>query len=143
MNDFDLSANRLEERKRYYNIWQRYKNNELLEGEDDNIAGLMALHKDWYGYWDSTDFEREFNLHIDELNPFLHITFDSVIMNQINNSDPEQARDTYNKLTAGGDSHLEAIHKMVDIFLSEYWEIMRYRKKFNLKRYTRKLKELK
>lgn len=29
-------------------IWQRYQNNEELNGEENNLAGLMALHKDWY-----------------------------------------------------------------------------------------------
>jgi hypothetical protein len=64
-------------------------------------------------------------------------------MNQINERNPEQARYTYNKLTARGDSHLDAIHKMALVFTEEIFPVMKYQKEFNNRRYTCKLKELK
>jgi Domain of unknown function (DUF1841) len=143
MQNLDSSALRSENRQRYYNIWQQYKANEPLEGEEKVIAELMALHKDWYHFWESTDFERTFNPETDEFNPFLHITFDTIIMNQINNKEPEQTRFSYNKLTARGDSHLGAIHKIAAVFTEEFFPVIKYQKEFNNKRYVRRLKELK
>jgi Domain of unknown function (DUF1841) len=139
MQNIDPSGNR----KRYYNIWRRYKSSEPLEGEESTIAELMALHKDWYHFWESPDFERTFDPETDEFNPFLHITFDTIVMNQIKNKEPEQIRFTYNKLTARGDSHLEAIHKIAYVFTQEFFPVMKDQKEFNNKRYIRKLKELK
>ena len=143
MQNIDLSSLRIDNRQRYYNVWHKYMNNEPLEGEESTIAELMALHKDWYHFWDSTDFEKQFNPDTDEFNPFLHIALDTVIMNQINNKAPEQTRFTYNKLTARGDSHLEAIHKIAYIFAQKFFPVMKHYKEFNNKRYIRKLKELK
>jgi Domain of unknown function (DUF1841) len=143
MGNLDLSFLRSENREHFHNIWQRYKTSESLEGEESTIAELMALHKDWYHFWESTDFKQEFSPETDEFNPFLHITLDTIIMNQINNRDPEQTRFTYNKLTARGDSHLDAIHKIAAVFVEEFFPVMKYQKEFNNKKYIRKLKELK
>jgi hypothetical protein len=139
----DLSALSSKNRERYYEIWQKYKANENLEGEESTIAGLMALHKDWYSYWESTDFKRKFDPAADEFNPFLHITFDTIIMNQINANNPQQTKFTYNKLTARGDSHLEAIHKIASVFAEEFFPVMKKEKEFNERRYNRRLKALK
>ena len=78
-----------------------------------------------------------------EFSPFAHIAFDTIVMNQINDNNPPQAKLTYNNLTMHGDSHLEAIHKIANIFLQEYWEVMKHHKVFNDKRYIDKLKRLK
>jgi hypothetical protein len=142
MQRLDPESLNLQNRKRYYEIWQKYKNKEQLEGEENTIAELMALHKDWYHFWESTDFDYKFTPDVDGFDPFLHVTMDTIIMNQINSREPEQASFTYNKLTARGDSHLEAIHKMAYMFTEEFFPVMKYGKTFNNKRYRRKLKEL-
>ncbi len=128
----------MDNRKTLCDIWQKYKKNEELVGEENNLAGLMALHKDWYEYWESPLDDSEM-----ELNPYLHIAFDTIIMNQIDSDDPQQARFTYNKLTARGCSHLEAIHEMAGVFLKEFYDMQKSGKDFNLKRYTGRLRELK
>jgi hypothetical protein len=46
MQNLDLSAPGPNNRKHYYDIWQMYKANEPLEGEESTLAELMALHKD-------------------------------------------------------------------------------------------------
>jgi hypothetical protein len=142
MQNSDLSIPKSETRKHYYKIWQKYKARETLKGEEKTIVDLMALHKDWYHFWDSTDFDREFDPDT-EINPFIHITLDNIITNQINNRKPEQANFTYNKLTARGDSHLEAIHKIAYVFALEFFPVMKEGKTFNDKRYIWKLKNLK
>ncbi len=142
MENFNAESLNFENRKHYYEIWQKYKAKEALEEEESTIAELMALHKEWYHFWESTDFDYKFTPEVDEFDPFLHIVFDTVIMNQINIRDPEQVRFTYNKLTARGDSHLEAIHKIALILTEEFFPVMKHGKEFNNKRYVRKLKEL-
>ena len=143
MQKLNLSSLSSPNREKLFNIWQAYKSGVQLEGEEKTIAELMALHEDWYHYWDSTDFDRKFDPETDQVNPFLHLSFDTIIMNQINNKDPEQARFTYNKLTARGDTHLEAVHKMSAVFVEEFFPVMKEEKEFNEKRYVRRLKDLK
>lgn len=135
INDYLLTGNN---RKMLCGIWRKYQNNEELNGEENNLAGLMALHKDWYKYWESPADDSEM-----EFNPYVHIAFDTIVMNQIDNNDPPQTRFTYNKLTARGYSHLEAIHEIARIFLKEFYIMQKSEKDFNVKRYAGRLKELK
>jgi hypothetical protein len=125
-------------RKILAEIWRKYKNNEELNAEEGNIAGLMALHKDWFHYWESPEtFDNP------DLNPYLHIAFDTIIMNQVDNNEPAQARFTYNKLTSRGVSHLETIHKMALVLTEEIFISGKSGKPLNVRRYSQKLKELK
>lgn len=78
-----------------------------------------------------------------DFNPYVHIAFDTIVMNQIDNNDPPQTRFTYNKLTAWGYSHLEAIHEIAKIFLKEFYIMQKSNKDINVKRYAGRLKELK
>ena len=143
MENLDSSLLNTYHRRKLYEIWQKYKANESLEDEESTITELMALHKDWYHFWESTDFDYKFDPNVDEFDPFFHITLDTIVMNQINQRNPEQTRFTYNKLTARGDSHLDAIHKIAAVFAEEFFPVMKHGKEFNSKRYIRKLKELK
>lgn len=132
-----------QDREKLYHIWQKFKNGEKLDGEEKIIGELMALHKEFYSYWDSTDFDYVFSPETDEVNPFLHLMLDNIVMNQITENDPPQSKFTYNKLTARGDSHLEAIHKIASVIAEEIWYIMKEKKPFNKKLYINKLKKLK
>ncbi|NLT49564.1 MAG: DUF1841 family protein [Ignavibacteria bacterium] len=143
MKEINQIPDSKENRRMYYEIWQRYKAGEELEGEEKTTAELMAQHTDWYDFWESTDFDKEFDPETNEFNPFLHLVFDTIITNQINENSPKQARFTYNKLTARGYSHLDAIHRMAGIFLEEFFPVMKYGKVFNEEAYASKLKGLK
>lgn len=142
MKDFDLSEIRELNRKKYYNIWQLVKAGETLKGEDQIIGELMKQHEEYYSEWESTDFEYEYDPET-EANPFMHIMIDTIVMNQMAKNDPRQTRLTYNKLTARGYSHLEAIHKIDLVIAEEIWEIITNRKVFNENNYITKLKKLK
>lgn len=72
----------------------------------------------------------------------MHISFDSIVVNQINSNSPKQTGFTYNKLRAQGDSHLDAIHKIASVIAENLWDIMKYGKEFNEKKYIRQLKRI-
>ncbi len=141
----DMNFNELQSisREHYYDIWQKVKAGEELEGEEKIIGKLMKQHEEFYDDWDSTNFDYQYDPDIDKVNPFLHLVMDTIVMNQITANDPPQTRFTYNKLTARGDSHLDAVHKIASVVVEEIWNIMHDKKKFDLKNFTRKLKQLK
>lgn len=76
----------------------------------------MKQHQEFYKDWDSTDFDYEYDIDT-EVNPFMHISLYSIVVNQINSKNPKQTGFTYNKLRAQGDSNLEAIHKITSVVL--------------------------
>ena len=59
MDGLNFSVQESDNRKLYYEIWQRYKSGVKLDGEENVIAELMALHKDFYQYWNSADFNKK------------------------------------------------------------------------------------
>ncbi|VAX21756.1 hypothetical protein MNBD_IGNAVI01-2198 [hydrothermal vent metagenome] len=128
-------------REQYHDIWERTNAGTLLDEEEKVIGELMKQHKEFYKDWDSTDFDYEYDIDT-EVNPFMHIALDSIVVNQINGNNPKQSRFTYNKLRARGDSHLDAIHKIASVVLENLWEIMKYRKEFNEKKYIKQLKRI-
>lgn len=142
MEHFDLNEIRSLSRESYHDTWLRVKAGKELEGEEKIIGELMRQHEEFYDDWDSTDFDHEYDPDT-EVNPFMHLVMDTIVMNQITNNDPPQTRFTYNKLTARRDSHLDAIHKISYIVAEEIWNIMHDKKAFNEKAYTTKLKKLK
>ncbi|MFA4923939.1 MAG: DUF1841 family protein [Ignavibacteriaceae bacterium] len=142
MEDFNLNEFRPLSRKNYHDIWRRVKDGKELEGEEKIIGDLMKQHVEFHAEWESTDFEYEYD-HETEVNPFMHIMIDTIVMNQVTKNDPPQTRFTYNKLTAKGYSHLEAIHKIDSVVVEEIWGIMKNGRTFDEKKYAAKLKGLK
>ncbi len=128
-------------REQYHDIWVRINAGSLLDEEEQVIGELMKQHKEFYKDWDSTDFDYEYDIDT-EVNPFMHISLDSIVVNQINSNNPKQTGFTYNKLRARGDSHLEAIHKIASVIAENIWDVMKYGKEFNEKKYIQKLKHL-
>lgn len=143
MEKFNLSEIRELSRQQCYDIWKRYNAGEPLEGEEKIIAELMYQHEEYYDAWSSTDFDYEYSPEKDAVNPFLHLAVDTIVMNQITNNDPPQTRFTYNKLTAQGYSHLEAIHKIAYVVIKEIWNIIHENRPFDEKKYVNELKKLK
>ncbi|MGD8779666.1 MAG: DUF1841 family protein [Ignavibacteria bacterium] len=143
MDGINMDEFRSFTRKEYYEIWQKVKAGEELDGEEKIIGELMEQHEEFYDDWDSTDFDYEYDPEIDEVNPFLHIMMDTIVMKQITTNDPPQTRFTYNKLTARGNSHLEAVHKIATVVANEIWNIMHEEREFDEKSYIWELKQLK
>lgn len=131
-NNF-LTEMREHSRERYYEIWQKVKAGEELEGEEKIIGELMEQHEEYYEHWDSTNFNYEYDPEKDEVNPFMHLMLDTIVMKQLTANEPKQTKFIYNKLTAQGDTHLEAIHKIAYIAAEQIWEIMQEGKEFNEK----------
>jgi hypothetical protein len=142
MENIDFSELGAISREIYYDIWQRVNASEELWGEEKIIGELMLQHKEYYDEWNSTDFDYEYDPDT-EVNPFLHIAVDTIVMNQMTQNDPPQTKLTYERLVNKGDSHLEAIHKIAAVIVEEIWYILKYKRMFDEKSYIAKLKKLK
>jgi len=127
-------------RRTLHSIWQRMKSGERLEGEEKVYAELMQLHEEYHNTWEFADVldEHEYDTETD-VDPFLHITFDAVVVGQVNEDDP---KDVYDKLRRRGDDHLETIHRIAEVFVTEFYEISRGRKPYSDERYLKQLKKI-
>jgi hypothetical protein len=130
-------------RRTLHSIWERMKSGEQLEGEERVYAELMQLHEEYHNTWEFADVldEHEYDTETG-VNPFLHITFDAVVVRQVNEDDPQGIKDVYDKLRRNGDDHLEAIHRIAEVFVTEFYEISHGRRPYTDERYLKQLREL-
>lgn len=129
-------------RRRIYEIWQKVKHNEPLEGEDKIYADLMQQHEEWHNTWEFAELLEEHEYQELDQNPFVHIAFDAVIVNQIRADEPKGINDIYNRLQQRGLSHLDALHEIGGVFVMEFYEISRGRRPYSDERYMQELRKL-
>lgn len=130
-------------RRRIYDLWQKQKRAEPLAGEERILAELMQQHEEFHNTWEFADVldEHEYNTE-SGVNPFLHITFDAIIVNQINQDEPKGISSVYERLRNKDYDLLEAIHEIAAVFVTEFYEISRGRKPFSDERYLKQLGKL-
>ena len=130
-------------RMQIYDIWNRVKSGEPLEGEEKVLGELMQAHTEYHAVWDKADklVNKKYDPETD-VNPFAHIAIDAAVVNQIEQRNPPEVRQVYNRLRAKGLSHLEAIHKIDLVFVEELWHVLKHRKPFDTARYVKKVKRL-
>ncbi|MEK7249331.1 MAG: DUF1841 family protein [Bacteroidota bacterium] len=127
-----------------FDLWTRVKLGETLEGEDKAFGDLLMQHKEYYSTWDAADklMDKEYDTET-EVNPFAHLALDAAVVNQLDNANPPQVKETYERLTLQGASHLAAIHSIAYELATEIWQAGHDRKPFNTERYARQLRRLK
>lgn len=130
-------------RLQMFDIWNRFKLGEPLEGEEKVTGELMQLHTEYHDTWDHADelTGHEFDPETD-VNPFLHVTIDAIVVNQIKQRTPPEVEQAYTRLRSKGLSHLDAIHEIDSVFVKEFWPVLKYKKPFNNTRYVKKIKRL-
>jgi len=130
-------------RRHFAAIWQKLKNHEPLEGEDKVYADLMQQHAVYHNTWEFADEleGHEYDTETD-VNPFVHIAFDAVIVNQVTLDEPRGIKNIYSRLRLKGLDHLDALHEMAGVFVTEFYEISRGRIPYSDERYLRELRKL-
>ena len=77
-----------------------------------------------------------------EYNPHLRAAFLEVVQNQLEANDPPEATEAFNRLVSQGISEKDARLYIAQAVCMEMYDIFKYRKLCNLKRYVKNLKRL-
>jgi hypothetical protein len=134
-------------REKMYELWQRAKekNFEDLGDEEQRIARIMVEHEDeFHNQFEFADltYDRDYDPET-ESNPFLHITIHSVIEAQLEQREPIEALQFYNALRKKKYSRHDAIHIVGQVLICLIFDVMKYKKPFNLELYRKLLKKYK
>ncbi|MEA3559675.1 MAG: DUF1841 family protein [Candidatus Thermoplasmatota archaeon] len=78
-----------------------------------------------------------------EYNPILHDAIHTGIEEQIENNEPEEVKETLNRLMELGYDRHETIHKIGRILIEEIYKARNNEKNFNTKHYITRLEKLK
>jgi hypothetical protein len=127
-------------RRYFFSLWQRAKKGERLEGEDKVFADLMQQHDEYHNTWEFADQLEDHEYDAVDTNPFVHIAFDAAIVNQVTANEPRGISSIYDQLRESGRDHLEAVHDMAQVFVTEFYEVSRGRIPYSDERYLSELK---
>ena len=147
MKDEALKLFRSANREHLHSLWEKAKNNELdgLGDEDRRLAEAMLLHEDeFFNAFEFADVlhDREFDPDTD-VNPFLHITIQTAVENQLAAKDPIEVFQFYNAMRKKKCSHHDTIHLIGAILVPLMFDTMKHQKPFDNDRYVSMLKKYK
>jgi len=77
-----------------------------------------------------------------EYNPYLKAAFLEVVENQLEANDPPEVREAFNRLVSQGISEEDAKLYIAQAVCVETYNILKHKRPFNLKRYTKNLRRL-
>ena len=77
-----------------------------------------------------------------ETNPFLKEAILKVVNTQINDNEPPETRETYNRLISEGHSENEAKRLIGCVISSEIFDILKKKEEFNKERFVQALSNL-
>ncbi len=128
-------------------IWRCSENNDMdgLDDEERQLARIMREHRDEYhNQFEFADvtWEHEFDPDT-ETNPFMHITFHSIVENQLKDRDPIEVFQFYNAMRKKKTSHHDTIHLIAAIAMEPFFSMMKHQLPFDNESYIRMLKRFK
>jgi hypothetical protein len=77
-----------------------------------------------------------------QVNPYLRASFLEIVNNQLKANDPPETKETFDRLVAQGLSEKDAKVCIAQAVCVETFDILKYKKPFNLKRYVKNLQRL-
>ncbi len=134
-------------REHMHKIWQAVKNGELddLNDEEKLLAEIMLAHKEEYhNDFEFADVTHERKYDPDsETNPFLHITFHSIVENQLKERDPIETYQFYNAMLRKNMARHDTIHLIGKVIANFLFRMMKNNIEFDLNDYKSILKKCK
>jgi hypothetical protein len=134
-------------RKDMYDLWESAKEGDFedLTDEEERIAKIMLDHQDeFYNQFEFADLTYDHEYDPDtEYDPFLHVTIHSTVQAQLELKDPIEAVQFYNAMRKKKYSHHDAIHLIGQILICLIFDVMKYKRPFDLETYKKLLKKYK
>ena len=134
-------------REHMHEIWQAAKNGEPdnLNDEEKLLAEIMLEHKDEYhNDFEFADITHEREYDPDsETNPFLHISFHSIVENQLKEREPIETYQFYNAMLRKKMTRHDTIHLIGRLVANFLFIMMKSNIEFDLNAYRSILKRCK
>ena len=126
-------------------VWNAAKKGltDILSEEDKLYAEAMLEHDEYHGFFDNAELLHDYQFDPqNETNPFLHVTLQVIIENQLRDEKPpKELVRFYDSMAVKGLSHHMIIHCIVMVFSPPFLECWYHHKPFNKKWYRRLLKK--
>lgn len=132
------------ERLQVHRVWQQAKRGEVPEDpEEARMAKVMKNHPQYYYFWENAgNIKAGRELDVKEANPFLHLTFETILEGQLESKEVPEVRQTLRSLVQNGMDEHEARHAVCNVLIGEIWHVLKEKREFRLDAYRSKLKKL-
>ena len=134
-------------RQEMYDLWERAKEGDFegLTDEEERISRIMLDHQDeFYNQFEFADLTYDHEYDPDtEYDPFLHVTIHSTVQAQLELKDPIEVVQFYYAMRKKKYSHHDAIHLVGQILIYLIFDVINYKRPFDLEAYRKLLKKYK
>jgi hypothetical protein len=113
-------------RRDWLTAWQRHAAQLPLTPLEAQLVDLIALHPEYHTWLERGDavLQQEFSPEGGRINPFLHLSMDKALREQVGTDRPQGIRAVHARLAARSDVH-DAEHQMMEALGRALWEAQR------------------
>jgi hypothetical protein len=90
-------------------VWYKHRRGVALSGHEGAIVYCMEYHTEWRSRWDSLGTSNDPEVSRD----VLHVHYDAMVKMQVDNNEPPEIREHYERLRGKGFTEFEAIHTLI------------------------------
>ncbi len=116
-------------------VWARRDDRDSMDPAMRQVLDILEQHKHFRPYWEGAEPEAGSN-------PFLHVVYHRVLAEQAAAGDPPETRDALARLAAAGVEPHECEHRVMEVLITEMFDMLRQRGPFDRERYRNRLADL-
>jgi hypothetical protein len=127
-----------------YRVWKQVKEGGMPEdAEKARLGKVLKEHPQYSRYFELAGKNPAKEI-LDEqgANPFLHITLEAILENQLSSGEIPEVKLALDSLINNGWEEQEARHVIINAFLEELWHVINEKQPFNQGAYKRDLLKL-
>ncbi len=121
------SNNPVDSRRFFFECWEKFQNNILLEPLEKQIVDVISEHPEYHSMLQQPDsfLYKEWTPESGETNPFLHMGLHLAIREQINTNRPVGIQTIYQQLVQRKNDPHEVEHLMMEKMAEFLWAAQR------------------
>ena len=128
-------------RQTFFQAWQKYKNNLVLEPLEQLIVEVILLHPEYQELLENPKQYQNQSFTLEE-NPFMHLSLHISLKEQINLDRPKGITEIYQKLLKQFPDKHDVDHAMLNCLAEVMWESQQHGVPPDEQVYLEKLKKL-
>lgn len=122
-----------ETRQTYFDVWQKFRQNQPLEPSEQQIVRVILDHPEYHQVFDNPEKyrDREYLPETGETNPYLHLGLHLGIRDQLALDRPQGIRSLYQRLMTHYGDPLVVEHEIMTALAEEIWRMQRQQSPFD------------
>ena len=120
-------------------VWEKELRGVPLQLQEAALAWSMRLHSDWRNFWNNlgganaADTPRATNM-------LVHIYNDAAVKLQLDNNNPPEINQLFQKMKGHGFSDMDALHAIAFVMQEQTWNAKTTGEAFDMKQYVERAK---